>query len=238
MLIDQPKMNVIDIINEYKAADQPYSPTSELKPFDSPIEKELYRVISKYLAVETNISNQNEFVTPNGNYRVDFLLQSGDRKVVLEANGKEFHDDGTDIYRGAFILGFSDVSSVFYIRGCDITYSLPTVLYAISQHEPLLFSERGLKSLEALSEVKKGRGEIDHSDILCTETGIKPTSSEFNEYPIAYSLIFLKKDGENNKWKRIYKAALDSPGVSAKDFDEVFITSPHYFIKKRAMNTQ
>jgi len=131
-----------------------------LEPFESPIKEELCRVLNKHLAPDTKLTNQVDFVTPNGNYRADFVLTSGSRVVVIEANDKEFHDVLIDIYRGSFILGFSAAQSVYYIRGCDITYSLPTVLYAISQHEPYLFSERGLKSLEALTEIKEGRGEI------------------------------------------------------------------------------
>jgi len=103
-----------------------------MQPFESPIEEELHLHLAKYLRADTKVSNQVEFRTPNGNYRVDFLLQRDDSKVVIEANGKAFHSFITDIYRGAFILGFTDVQSVYYVRGCDIAYSSQTVLYAIS----------------------------------------------------------------------------------------------------------
>jgi len=166
----------------------------DLAPFESPIEEELHRIISKYLAPDVAVSNQIEFITPNGNYRADFLLTMGDRKIVLEANGKEFHNDITDIYRGAFILGFSDVRSVYYIRGCDITYSLPTVLFAISQYEPYLFSARGLKSLEALTEIKEGRGETEYSESSCCESGIRNDHSEPDSHPIAYRLTVLRNE--------------------------------------------
>jgi hypothetical protein len=205
---------------------------SVLAPFESPIEEELHRIILKHLAPDAVVSNQIEFNTPNGNYRVDFLLALGDRKIVLEANGKEFHDDLTDIYRGAFILGFSDVRSVYYIRGCDITHSLPTVLYAISRYEPYLFSDRGLKSLEALTDIKAERGGTEYCEAFCSETGIRMDSSESLDPPIAYRLTLLRKKGDHDKWERIYKAALENPGVSAKDFDAVFIKSPHNHVRR------
>jgi len=224
------RMKADDIVSALESLSAVTSEFDDLEPFESPIEEELCRVLLKYLGADTKVSNQVEFETPNGKYRVDFLLQCGDRKVVLEANGKEFHNDIIDIYRGAFILGFSDVQSVFYIRGCDITYSLPTVLYAISQFEPYLFSERGLKSLDALSEVKEGRGEVEYSDVLCRQTGLRNERIQSSEHPVAYSLTLLRKHGKPDKWERVFKAALENPGVRADDFDELFVRSPHYFV--------
>lgn len=203
-----------------------------LEPFESPIEEELCRILSKHLAPDTRLTNQVDFVTPNGNYRADFVLTSGNRVVVIEANGKEFHDALTDIYRGAFILGFSAAQSVFYIRGCDITYSLPTVLYAISKHEPYLFSERGLKSLESLTEIKEGRGETEYEEVFCRELGLRGDTRQEDDHPIAYSLTVMRKEGECNRWKRIFRAALENPGISAKDFDSTFCGSPHHSTKK------
>ena len=206
--------------------------SATLEPFESPIEEELCRVLSKHLAPDTKLTNQVSFATPNGNYRADFVLTSGSRIIVIEANGKEFHDVLTDIYRGAFILGFSAAQSVYYIRGCDIAYSLPTVLYAISRHEPYFFSDRGLKSLESLTEIKEGRGETEYQEVFCREIGLRGDTRQEDDHPIAYSLTVLRKDGDCHRWKRIFKAALENPGVSAKDFDSTFCGSPHHSMKK------
>jgi hypothetical protein len=40
----------------------------DLAPFESPIEEELHRIISKHLAPDAAVSNQIEFSTPNLNF--------------------------------------------------------------------------------------------------------------------------------------------------------------------------
>ena len=217
--------DIAEIINSLEL---PVKEDCVLAPFESPIEAELHRELSKYVHSDTIISNQDEYRTPNGNYRGDFQLARGDHKIVLEANGKEYHDTLTDLYRGSFIIGFSDVRSIYYIRGCDITYSLPTVLHAIAVHEPYLFSERGAILLNALTDVKDTRGHTYYTDRICIQQGVLDDAASQERHPVAYRLMMLRKHGDDDMWKRVYNAALENPGIGASDFDECFIRSPHY----------
>src|SRR5437868_6129943 len=73
--------------------------------FESPIEREFGLALQKYISPGVELLQQLDLPTPWANFRADFALRLGDRVVVLECDGAEFHDPSRDEWRDAAILG-------------------------------------------------------------------------------------------------------------------------------------
>src|SRR5207248_2965195 len=91
--------------------------------------------------------------TPWANFRVDFALRLGDRVVVLECDGAEFHDPSRDEWRDAAILGQGLAQTVYRFRGTDIWHCLNDCLWLLAFWEQPFFTERARESLERLRNV-------------------------------------------------------------------------------------
>ncbi|WP_411845566.1 hypothetical protein AAFN60_18185 [Roseibacillus persicicus] len=179
-------------------------------PYESPIERELIRVLIKYLSEAATIENQIEIQTPNGNFRADFLVTISGRKVVLEADGREFHSYETDLVRDALILGFSDVAAIYHFRGKDIMYSLENALWAVADLDPSLFSERGIANLTQLSEVSGTRGEVSvYSDHLA---GYSYNTSDDSAQGNVYDVGYMTQESDGGIARKIQDVALRNPG--------------------------
>ena len=194
-----------------------FKPRPYLLPFESPIEEELYRAIQKYLHENTILRNQVEIPTPNGNFRLDFMVSIEDHHVALEANGKEFHHYDKDMMRGSLVLGYSDIHSIYYIRGRDIMAGVESALCALSRKEPEIFSKRGIINLSTLSKTNfPGGYECDDFEIMY---GYAPweDSNRYNEPKSAYQITCLSKSMNNPIWKRLFAIGLDYPGKNAEE---------------------
>lgn len=113
---------------------------------ESPIESELYRVISKYLDQEVELRNQ----FPMGMYRLDFMVAMRGYRVGIECDGKHFHKADRDEMRDERILRMDDIHSIVRLRGTDIVYRLPDALAVLAHWYPWLFSERGIDNIRQL----------------------------------------------------------------------------------------
>ena len=189
----------------------------KLKAFDSPIESELARVLLKYIAQDTSLENQVHIATQNGDFRLDFLLSNGHKKVAFEANGKDFHQYDLDLFRGSLILGFTEVHSIYYIRGKDIMYNLESVLWAVAQRESELFSPRGLTQLEVLNRSDNTVTSSEFITGYCTDSSIETVSPMGQIYDIKY----LSKTMDNPIWKRLHQIALANPGKKVQELIEI-----------------
>lgn len=134
-----PKLNLPGTINRWAVAGE----TSE-----SPIEQIFHMMLIRLLAPEASLVPQHPLNTHRGHFRADFLLVSrfGER-LVLECDGKEFHDPVRDAFRDAFTLASHCADFVYRFDGATIQFNIWYALYAIARHHAGVFSCAGLRNL-------------------------------------------------------------------------------------------
>lgn len=125
-----------------------YPKQEHFKKLESEIEKIFYEELSKVISDKILLEPQVNFNTICGIFRVDFYLEIDNKKVVIECDGEEFHDEGRDHYRDSILIGGNHIDELFRIRGKDIVYHVHETIYLISLKHPLLVSERGQVNLE------------------------------------------------------------------------------------------
>lgn len=120
-------------------------------PYDSPIEEIFAYDAIKRLSRGIDFEVQVVTPTPWGNFRLDFLLTTPDgKKIAVECDGHDFHDEWRDEWRDAAILGHTEIDVIYRFRGSDLFHRSNECLYLMSLLNPELFSERGLINLENL----------------------------------------------------------------------------------------
>jgi hypothetical protein len=125
--------------------------------FESPLERLFHDQLLKRIPLGVTIEPQVEVRTLCGTFRLDFMVQVSGRRVGLEVDGKEFHDEWRDEWRDAMILGDSQADEIIRFRGCDLTYHLDDCMYLLSRIQPLLFSERQAGVMEKLATERAKR---------------------------------------------------------------------------------
>jgi hypothetical protein len=125
--------------------------------FESPLERLFHDQLLKRLPRGVSIEPQVVVRTLCGTFRLDFMVQVDGRRVGLEVDGKEFHDDWRDEWRDAMILGDNHADEIIRFRGCDLTYHLDDCMYLLSRIQPLLFSERQSGVIERLATERAKR---------------------------------------------------------------------------------
>lgn len=131
-------------------------------PFDSVIEKEFAHSISKYLRSGIEFDNQIEFKTQLGYFKGDFIISNGKTELLVELDGKEFHQGTRDKWRDAFILGEKKIDSIIRFQGKDITYCTNECIFLLTKLYPDFFHERAIISLSVLVE-KENQNSINES---------------------------------------------------------------------------
>lgn len=135
-------------------------------PYESSLE-ELFAInVIKYLDDSVVFQKQVLVETICGQFRIDFVIDTGLKKVAIECDGKEFHDKSRDEWRDAMILGAGAVDVVYHLRGADLTYHLEDCLYIISKWESDIFSKRGIVNLEILATKEARAHEPQQGDTI------------------------------------------------------------------------
>lgn len=129
----------------------------EMRSGESPIESLFVYQLVKYLAPETELSEQVTVATALGNFRPDFVLRLGNRSVALECDGRDFHRTaeamGRDNERDIAILGEGHFECIYRFTGTAIVNQIDECLFGLSVAEPKMFSERGRTNLATLAHV-------------------------------------------------------------------------------------
>lgn len=118
---------------------------------DSVIEQSIDWSLSKYLAADVSLHRQFEVRTISCSFFLDFCLEVGDKRIGIECDGKDYHDQVRDIVRDTLILGTDEIDTIFRIKGKDIVFHQDDCLYAISRYRPDLFTPRARINLERLA---------------------------------------------------------------------------------------
>jgi len=110
----------------------------------SPIEAVLEDLLAKYLTPATRKTAQRPVSTPFGRFRPDFYLVAPEtgRVLVIECDGREYHDRLRDKWRDAAMLGCGVVHDLLRIEGKDLRRRPHDVLFLLSRLFPTLFLPR------------------------------------------------------------------------------------------------
>lgn len=105
---------------------------------ESPMEEETLHCLSKYVGGEVKIVPQWEIQTLCGTFRADFPLASKSRRIIVECDGRKYHDRDRDEWRDAMILGTGDVDAIYRLQGRDIWYHRDDVFFIMGKWEPAM----------------------------------------------------------------------------------------------------
>ena len=185
--------------------------------FDSPLEFRFAYNLMKYLHHDTHLDTQVSVETITGTYRLDFVAHREGRKVAVECDGKDFHDEGRDEWRDAMILGAEAVDVIYRFRGRDINYHIEDCLFVVSQWEPHIFSLRGLLQLNgSASDEARHYLERNSAERSCFHNIIYKTDSEWKYRDPPH--IFIVRNSRHNPpgdspfWQSLFKFAQDRGG--------------------------
>lgn len=125
--------------NAHNSADRAKCRVDRLK-LESPIENLFIDAFEKYVSSRVEIYPQYEVHTPWGMFRLDFLIQLGEKKIAIECDGKDFHDQCRDEWRDALILGSKQVDSIYRFRGKDLFWNVNDCVHLIFHYDKGLFN--------------------------------------------------------------------------------------------------
>ncbi len=135
--------------------------------FESPLENLFYDQLLKRQPRGTPFQTQVSVPTLCGTFRLDMMATVQNRRIGLEVDGQEYHDEYRDEWRDAMILGDGHADEVIRFRGCDLIYHLDDCLFLLSKIQPLLFSERQTNVIERLASDRARRFAEGETDWQC-----------------------------------------------------------------------
>ena len=100
-----------------------------LPPYESVLEERFANVFLRFARKDVKMETQVTCKTLCGDFRPDFIIteQSG-RKIAIECDGKDYHNEHRDEWRDAMLIGDDFVDEIYRIRGVDIKYNLNEIL--------------------------------------------------------------------------------------------------------------
>jgi hypothetical protein len=135
--------------------------------FESPLENLFFDQLLKRLPRGVPLEIQVPAPTLCGTFRLDMLATVQNRRIGIECDGKEYHDEYRDEWRDAMILGDGQADEIIRFRGCDLTYHLDDCFFLLSKVQPLLFSDRHLQVVERLASDRARRFAEGETDWQC-----------------------------------------------------------------------
>ena len=119
---------------------------------ESPIEEDFLHCFYKVKAVNVSIKGQEDCQTRLGNFRIDFVITTGSRRIAIECDGKDYHDKERDKLRDEAILETGFVDTIYRIPGRSLCFFTNDVLDLLRIAEPSLFDERGNQLLDRIMD--------------------------------------------------------------------------------------
>ncbi len=137
-----------------------------LEACDSPIEDQFLWAFMKVASPRVIVTRQVELETTLGKFRPDFLISrpEGGKKIVVECDGREFHEGPRDSRRDAAIVKSGAADRVYRLKGKDICWKIHELLELLGNCEPWILSERGRVNLATLTAPESNREEYLDAD--------------------------------------------------------------------------
>ncbi len=117
---------------------------------ESPLEELFIRKLEKYISPTITIIPQYEIKTLIGKFRMDFVIDLGEKKIGFECDGAEFHDEWRDEWRDGLILGTGVIDSIYRFKGKDLFMFLDDCIYIIYHFDKEIFNDRYSKNFPQL----------------------------------------------------------------------------------------
>ena len=115
---------------------------------ESPLEQIFQMVLEKYLHPRAKLIPQAPLNTHRGSYRADFMLITATGvRLVLECDGKDYHDEVRDGFRDAFTLASKCADYVYRFPGYVIHSKIWHALFTLLLQQPGVFSEYGEREI-------------------------------------------------------------------------------------------
>ena len=174
-------------------------------PYDSPIEDKFAYHYIKYASDDVDMVAQFEALTLCGRFIIDFvLLASNGKRIGIECDGREFHDESRDEWRDAMIIGEGHVDVIYRLRGCDITYCIEDILYLMAILEPCLFSTRAIENLKVLASAEIQEISKDHCNDFYYFKHNNEVDAGFFKVEVRRRIV---PNGQRRFWQSAYRFA-------------------------------
>lgn len=111
-------------------------------PSESPIATAIEYQLLKHDLANTTFRREYPAPTVWANFRIDIVLSVGDRRIGIECDGAEFHDEFRDEFRDGLILGSGIVDTIWRLPGADIHNHVHDCLSLIALYDGFIFDER------------------------------------------------------------------------------------------------
>lgn len=105
--------------------------------FESPIEEKLANELIPKLLKSVDIASQVP-ITAINDYRADFVAIRDGKGLVIECDGREFHDFNADRNRDINMMLHGGVDAVIRFRGCDVVFDIESCIRRIERIFPLM----------------------------------------------------------------------------------------------------
>ena len=196
-------------------------------PFDSPLEESFANAICKTLKSEIEIDTQVDIITQLGRFRADFVIISGNFKLLIELDGKEYHKGSYDIWRDAFILGEKHVDAILRFKGKDVVHNINECIYFISKLYPQLFTKRSIINLSVLIEpenIQSIDSKISENEFECVDKFYLPIYCNVDDRLELFPSIevTLQKQNSNGFWKKFYDFAISIKSLSIEELNKKY----------------
>lgn len=106
---------------------------------ESPIEFIFAEQVARYCDDSISWQTQRPISTREQNHRVDFYTEAAGRKLVIECDGREFHEFWRDRARDVRMLVLGGVTDIIRFRGSDLKYAPDDCVTALRKLAPYLF---------------------------------------------------------------------------------------------------
>jgi hypothetical protein len=175
----------------------------------------------KYISNNIVLDNQVPVESQHGDFRMDFVLSHGNRRIAIECDGRDFHEPFRDEFRDAILLGEGHFETIYHFRGCDITYYPEDCLWLMSKLNPEIFTERSKLILNRLHRLEP---------ILATGESYELRNRRGEAFYWFWAFrrnIHLKSHNPNWPfWKSLYSLACEHPGLGLDELIGLLFAEP------------
>lgn len=113
--------------------------TPQAVEVESAIEQKFVDEIAPSFRSDLKLWSQVRCSTYGGDFRVDFVVRASGRVVVIECDGRQYHDTDKDRRRDLAILDETETTDIVRLRGCDIVFDSAGCVARLRECVPFLF---------------------------------------------------------------------------------------------------
>lgn len=175
---------------------------------DSPIEWRMIRAIEHRLAGrDATLSTQRTAHTPWGSFRYDLFVETPTRRIVVECDGRDYHDPVRDAWRDAITLGHNVADEVWRLPGTTITHGDWGCAYLLMKDLREIFASEDVyvRKLAGAAYVAVEEGDACHT----ADAGFVFTYANGRAYKITRRSAHEIVPGSDRRWVRMWRYASD-----------------------------